>query len=170
MQKSRPELFSSLSQVLQEAGHDIGPGEIFHAFEALVGAKISTTPGTPGPNGPMGMKGDQGMPGPPGRDAWDEYRVSPNEVMRTCQWKGITFEFPIREDLSRGFPEGELAYGDISIIKMTYGDEVLERMATFWHREHRRREAMYLFLNEEDSCNLKDIDKFNSSPDPLRAF
>lgn len=167
MEKSKPEFFSSLSQVLQEAGHEIGAGEIFHTVEALVKAQISINPG---PMGAMGPKGEMGMPGLPGRDAWDEYYINhSNEVLKGCTWKGIYFEFPIRKDLASGFPDGELAYGDIAIIKMTFGEEVLERMAIFWRREHRRLEAISLFINEEDSCNLNNTDKFNSSPAPLRG-
>lgn len=168
--KNRPEFFSSLAQVLYEAGHDMNTADVFNAIRATIDSQMDINRAKlKGDTGPTGMKGDMGFPGSPGKDAWDPYAVKPGEEMVACEWKGIWFDFPVREELAKGFPSGSLAYGDISIIKMTYGNEVLERMATFWEREYRRKQSMWLFINEEDSCNLTSTDKFNSSPDPLKA-
>lgn len=127
--------------------------------------------GNDGYTGATGQKGDPGRPGDPGTDAWDKYSWSPlNECMIQLEWKGISFEFPVARESASAFPSGKLNYGDVAFIQMVYGNDVFERMAAFWRREYEYQEDMALFTNEEDKCNLKDINKSNLYPDHFRAY
>lgn len=163
---SKPDVIRLLTQVLDEKGYPVTTGDVFAAIHGVALAAVhSKMPpqGPPGPTGPMGPMGQDG------RDAFDKYAWdSDREVLVSSSWKGIKFSFPLDKEFVEAFPTGELNYGDIQFLRTVYGSAVVKRMAMFWRREYDYLTDMQLFIDEEDSCHLLNINKSNSYPARLK--
>lgn len=160
---SADELTACLEQVLSNHGFEFSRYDI-HRCLLDISSKVSK----PGPVGPTGATGSPGPMGMRGQDAWDKYAWDlQEEGLVNLRWKGIDFVCPIDKNSVPTFPTGELTYGDLAFIETVYGKSVINRMAVFWRREYDAKMDMALFTNEEDLCNLQDINKSNSYPAPL---
>lgn len=158
------DLCEGLEELLRQAGYEVPAGEIFAYIRTVAAAEISVRPGPIGPTGAMGPMGA------PGKDAFDKYAWDKTrEVLVSSCWKGIKFSFPLNREFVEAFPTGELNYGDIQFLRTVYGSEVVKRMAMFWRREYDYLTDMQLFIDEEDSCHLLNINKSNSYPAPLKG-
>lgn len=160
---SADELTACLEQVLSGYGFEFSRYDIHRCL-----LDISSRVSRPGPVGPTGATGSPGPMGMRGQDAWDKYAWDPEkEGLVTLRWKGIKFEAPVDKKLIPTFPTGDLTYGDVAFINTVFGMTVLNRIAMFWRREYDAKMDVALFTNKEDLCNLQDINKSNSYPDPL---
>lgn len=166
MSSTRPDVSEGLQAAMKMAGYDMSAGDIFSYIRSIAAAEVSIQPGPIGPTGAMGPMGPVGAPGKAAFDkyAWDSDR----EVLVSSSWKGIKFSFPLDKEFVEGFPTGELNYGDIQFLRTVYGSAVVKRMAMFWRREYDYLTDMQLFIDEEDSCHLLNINKSNSYPARLK--
>ena len=163
---SKPDVIRLLTQVLDERGYPVTTGDV---FDAIHGVALAAVHSKMPPQGPPGLTGAMGMAGRDGKDAFDKYAWdSDREVLVSSSWKGIEFSFPLDKEFVEAFPTGELNYGDIQFLRTVYGSAVVKRMAMFWRREYDYLTDMQLFIDEEDSCHLLNINKSNSYPARLK--
>lgn len=167
MTNQNPDILSALWEILESRGVVCTLSDVYETIDNIAGqSAYRQIQKAPRLQGPTGMMGAQGEPGVPGKDDWDKFAWDrQEETLVNLRWKGVDFLFPVADDFLEGFPEGEITYGDVQYIRTVYGNPVVERMSSFWRREYEKMTDMKLFLTEEDVCNLKDISKFNSSPD-----